>query len=86
MVMVVIFGLRSTAESPVLKIAMNSSSFSGVSLSVILILPQAMVELEGWNSSRNEPEAKSLFSAAGRVKYEFEIVVSNFQIHNIDQI
>ena len=85
MVMLVIFGLRITAESPVLKIAMNSSLFSGVSLSEILILPQAMVELEGWNSSRNESEAKSLFSA-GRVKYEFEIVVSNFQIHNIDQI
>ena len=85
MVMVVIFGLRSTAESPVVKIAMNSSSFSGVSLSGILIFPQAMVELEGWNSNRNESEAKSLFSAR-RVKYKFEIVVSNFQIHNIDQI
>ena len=85
MVTVVIFGLRSTAESPVVKIAMNSSSFSGVSLSGILIFPQAMVELEGWNSSRNESEAKSLLSAR-RVKYEFEIVVSNFQIHNIDQI
>ena len=82
MVMVVIFGLRSTAESPVLKIAMNSSSFSGVSLSGIMIFPQAMVELEGWNSSRNESEAKSLFPAA-RVKYKFEIVVSNFQTHNI---
>ena len=54
MVIVVMLGLRITAESPLVKMAMkNSSSFSGVSLSVILILPQATVELEGWNSNRN---------------------------------
>ena len=81
MVMVDMLGLRITAESSVVKTIMKiSSSFSGVSLSVILILPQAMVELEGWNSNRNESEAKSLFTAGGIIS-----AVSNIQFHYSDQ-